>query len=259
MPFSGLKTLGFTDSDILVYEFLVREGESDKGAVAKGTGIAVDRLDEILSRLVSYGAIEMAGNIVSPVSPKAFLNRHLRKKEIELELQMAELKNAANELQSMLEPIYSEKKYGLRLEEIFQTFEGLPLMEMETVKMVSRSRQEINIFVERFNWYYKVREELISALDRRVKVKVLLLTYSDENRERVEDMKRIGIEVRRVEGEWRNTRFTISDKSELVFLFWASKTGDSRIYYRPGYTKNPGMVCVFADAFEHLWEKASPL
>ncbi|MDD1764522.1 MAG: hypothetical protein LUQ46_00715, partial [Candidatus Methanomethyliaceae archaeon] len=66
-------------------------------------------------------------------------------------------------------------------------------------------------------------------------------------------------EVRLARCEWRSMRFTLADKSELTFLVWAKKSDDSRVYYRPGYTKNQGMVSVFADSFEYLWEKAIAL
>jgi sugar-specific transcriptional regulator TrmB len=132
-------------------------------------------------------------------------------------------------------------------------------METETVKIVSRARSEVCIMAEKFSWYNKVKEELLSALDRNVAVKTLLLASDKETETRVEDMKKNGISVRLAKCDWRNTRFTIGDGSELVFLIWAKKSGNSKIYYRPGYTKNPGLVSVFTDSFQYLWEKAKPL
>lgn len=259
MPLSTLKAIGFADSDTTVYEFLIKEGECNKEKILKRTGLTKTQLEQALPRLTSYGAIEVKKGIVTPIPPRTFLQKYLKMKEIDLELQMAELRRNVNELQSMLEPIYSESRYGVRLEELWQAIEGLPSMEMETIRMISRCKSEVCIMAERFSYYPKVREELLSALDRKVKVRVLLLALDKETEERVDDMKRCRIEVRLARCEWRSMRFTLADKSELIFLVWAKKSDDSRVYYRPGYTKNPGMVSVFADSFEYLWEKAIAL
>jgi len=259
MPFSSLRAIGFTDSDIATYELLVKEGDNSREELLKKSGLKKEKFDEIVSHLLSYGAIEVSGNTVSSVSPKAFLHKYLRRKELDQELQLAELRNSVNGIESILEHIYAERRLGIRLEELWQIIDGLAAMEMETVRIISRSRSEICILAEQFNWFPKVREEIISALDRKVKVRVMLLAVNEDMKEKIEEMKRLGFQVRQAPYEWRSTRFTIVDTSELIFLVWARKSGESRVYFRPGYTKNPGLVCVFQDSFELLWEKAKKL
>jgi hypothetical protein len=73
---------------------------------------------------------------------------------------MSELRRSVSEALGVLEPIYSESRFGLRLEELWQILDGLPAMETDTVKMVSRARSEVCIMAERFSWYNKVKEEL---------------------------------------------------------------------------------------------------
>jgi sugar-specific transcriptional regulator TrmB len=259
MAFDRLKGIGFTDSEVKIYELLIREGECPKEELSRKAALGKAKFDGALSGLASHGAIEVSDKIVAAVSPRTFLQKYLTNREVDLELQMAEVKRNISEIQGILDPIYSESKYGLRLEELWQIIDGLPAMEMETIKMISRAKSEICILTERFSWYYKVREELLSALDRKVSVKVLTLETDKETQERVEDMKGCGISVRRAKCEWRSIRFTLVDSNELVFLIWAKKSNESRVSYRPGYTKNPGLLGVFCDSFQHLWEKAKPL
>ncbi len=147
----------------------------------------------------------------------------------------------------------------MRLEELWQIIDGLSSMEMETIRMISRANSDISILAERFSYYPKVREELLSALDRKVRVRVLLLALDKETEGRVENLKKNKIEVRLARCDWRSMRFTLVDKREVIFLVWAKKTGENKVFYRPGYTKNSGMVSVFSDSFEYLWEKALPL
>jgi sugar-specific transcriptional regulator TrmB len=259
MSFNRLKAIGFKGPDASVYELLIREGESERNELAKKTGLTKADLEESLTRLITYGAVEIRNNTVIPTQPKSFLQKYLRTKEVDLEIQLSDLRTTVNEIQSTLDPIYSESRYGLRLEELWQVIDGMPSMEMETVRMISRARTEIRILAEKFRWYNKVREELLSALDRRVKVKVLLLADDADTKERVEDMKKYGVEVRLAKCDWRSLRFTLADSNELTFLIWARKNDDSRVYYRPGFTKNQGLINVFCDSFEYLWEKAKPI
>jgi sugar-specific transcriptional regulator TrmB len=259
MPLSRLKSIGFNDDDVKIYEFLVTGGGCTREQIERGTKLKREDVEASILRLASIGAVELEGRRVGAVAPRIFLQRLLRTREVETEIKMAELRRSVNEAQGMLEPIFSESRFGLRLEELWQILEGLPAMETETVKMVSRARSEVCIMAERFSWYNKVKEELLSALDRKVTVNVLLLTADKETEARVEDMKKYGMSVRLAKCQWRSTRFTVVDGAELVFLIWAKKSGDSKVYYRPGYTKNPGLLSVFIDSFQYIWEKAKPL
>ncbi|GEM_PF-1345518 len=258
MPFSKLKAIGFTDDDVKVYELLVRFGETRKEDLMKRAKLPEEDFDGAVSHLLSYGAIEEGGNKILPVSPKTFLQKYYIVKETDSELRLADLKNRVEELKQILEPIYSERRLGVRLDEMWRLIDGLPAMELETVKVISRAREEVCILAEQFSWFNKVREELITALGRRVSVKVLLLLDGEVVKDRVEEMRQMGIEVRHAKCEWRHTRYTIADTKEMVYLVWAQKSKSSKIYYRPRYTDNQGIVSVFRDSFQLLWEKAEP-
>lgn len=259
MSFEKLKAVGFSDLEIKLYEYLIKKGSCKKEDLVRDLGMNEKDLSEHLSKMIALGSIEVVDDLVSPSPPKTFLQRYLKLKEVELDLQLAELRKVVNELQMVLEPIYSESKYGVRLEELWQTVDGLSSMEMETIRMMSRANSEISILAERFSYYPKVREELFSALDRKVRVRVLLLALDKESEGRVEDLKKNKIEVRLARCDWRSVRFTLVDRREVIFLIWAKKSGENKVFYRPGYTKNPGMVSVFSDSFEYLWDKALPL
>lgn len=258
MPFSKLKVVGFSDKDIKVYELLVKQGEAKKTEIMAKTKLTKAEFEEVIRKLVTYNAVEESGDKINANSPKSFLQKYYLLKETDEELKLNDLRNNVEELKGFLEPIYSEKRLGMRLEEIMRTLDGLPTMELETVRIISRAKNEVCIFAEQFSWFNKVREELISALDRKVKIRALLLVKNNVVKERVEEMKQMGINVRHVVSDWRNTRYTIADKEEMVFLIWAQKSASSRIFYRPAYTQNSGLVNVTMDSFELLWERSEP-
>ncbi|RWX72956.1 MAG: hypothetical protein Metus_0930 [Candidatus Methanosuratincola subterraneus] len=259
MSFSDLRSIGLKDVEIRIYEHLVENGEDLLSAIPEKLGLNAEEARSAVEELTRIGAIESKSGMLTPVAPKAFLQRYIKKQEVECDLRISELRATVGRLQSALEPIYAEKRLGMRMEELLQAIDGLPAMELETVKIISRANSEVCILAEEFSWYYKVREELLSALERKVAVRVILLVKDGKVAQRVDDMKQHGIEVRFSGREWRNTRFTIADSKELTFLIWARKSDSSRIYYRPGYTKNPGLVSVFHDSFDLLWERSDRL
>lgn len=259
MSLENLKLIGLSEVEIRLYEYLIRKGSCKKGDLLTELKVDEKSLEESIAKMASLGSIEVVDEVVSPAPPRTFLQRYLRLKEVEVDLQLAELRKAVNELQNVLEPLYIESRYGVRLEELWQAIDGLSNMEIETIRMISRSNSEISVLAERFSYYPKVREELLSALDRKVRVRVLLLALDKETEGRVDDLKKNKIEVRLARCEWRSIRFTLVDKREAIFLVWAKKSGENRVFYRPGYTKNPGLVGLFSDSFEYLWERALPL
>ncbi|MDI9644678.1 MAG: helix-turn-helix domain-containing protein [Candidatus Verstraetearchaeota archaeon] len=258
MVFSGLKAIGLDETEIKVYQYLVERGEERAEWIARELNISSEEVKAALYELEAVGAVQLKGESVAPNSPKSFLQRYLKKQEVECDLKISELRAAVNRLQTELEPLYAEKRLGMRMEELLQVIDGLPAMELETVKILSRARSEICILAEQFSWYDKVREELLSARERGVWVRVLLLVGEGDAAKRIREMVQHGIEVRVSGCEWRSTRFTIVDSRELIFLIWARKSSNSRIYHRPSYTKNPGLVSVFHDSFEWIWEKSRP-
>ncbi|MCQ5336942.1 MAG: hypothetical protein NO475_01935 [Candidatus Methanomethylicia archaeon] len=259
MQIEGLRQIGFSDLDIKIYEYILRKGELNKKNLLEEFKINPKDVEESISRLLQFGSIEIIRDTIMPVSPKFFLNKFLKMKELELELKLTELRKIVNELQNTLEQLYIESRYGIRLEELWQPIENLKEMEMETIKLISRAKNEISILTERFSYYPRIREELISAVDRNVEVKVLFLAFDKEIEERIKELKMNKIKVKISKGLWRNIRFTIIDKKEAVFLIWAKKERGERIYYRPGYTKNQGMIEVLLDTFQYLWNIAEEI
>ena len=75
---------------------------------------------------------------------------------------------------------------------------------------------------------------------------------------RAREAKGLGIEVRDPKEDWYPVRGTLCDDQELVFLIWATneKNGRRPKFFRPHFTKNSGMIRVFADAFDKRWSEA---
>jgi sugar-specific transcriptional regulator TrmB len=193
--------------------------------------------------------------------PSQVFSKLVEDKERESDIILNNIQKTSSFLIDSLEPRYWERRLGIRPADILEPLESLKSMEKKTINIINNAKTSVVIFAETFGWYEKVRETLVRALDRGVKISVLMLVLDKESAIRAKDLKRSGIEVRHCIEEWYPVRGTLSDIVELVFLIWATKKRDvpRPIRYKPHYTTNVGLIKVFTDAFKKRWEEARPI
>jgi sugar-specific transcriptional regulator TrmB len=257
-----LRSLGFSDSQCRIYLALLEssEGESiDK--VMTGLGVSPDEAERAIRLLVDCEAIKVISNRLEANPPKLFLSKLVERKRRESEQQLEDIAGKALSLQRLLEPAYWEKRRGIRPEDILEPLDDLADMEIRTVKMIGNAERYVGIFAQTFGWYAKVREELYRALDRGVTARILMIAVDEHSGAVSRELRDLGAEVRLSTQDWYPIRGTLVDSSELVFLVWATdkRQTPKPIYYRPHYTRNLGLIRVFADAFDKRWDLAKPI
>jgi sugar-specific transcriptional regulator TrmB len=257
-----LRSLGLSKPEALVYLTLVKnpKGETVEEVSAE-CGLPLSSVQTTLVKMFEKGLIKVEGNRFEALTPKQALDVLIKRKEEVLERKLAAARNLALSLEKSLEPLYWEKRLGLRPEEILQPLEDLNAMEVQTAKIISSAKRELFIFAESFGWYEKVRRELLKAIDQGVKSKVLMMVVDKSSAKRASELKRHGAEVKRCAEEWYPVRGTLVDNEKLVFLIWATRKKDmpTPIYYKPHYTTNAGLIRIFADAFQRRWEMAKTI
>ncbi|TMI60562.1 hypothetical protein E6H14_00375 [Candidatus Bathyarchaeota archaeon] len=160
---------------------------------------------------------------------------------------------------SLLEPQYWELRLGVKPEDLLEPLPTLEEMEIKTVKVIANASRKVSISAETFGWFGKVKEEVYRAIERKVKFRLLMTAKDPEAVSRAREAMGLGIEVRQPREDWYPVRGTLSDDKELVFLIWATNERNGRRpkFFRPHFTKNNGMIRVFADAFDKRWSDAS--
>jgi sugar-specific transcriptional regulator TrmB len=254
-----MKRLGFSDGECSIYLTLLSSERAipiDK--LLSDSGMETSVVEETIRKLADRGAVRTVSNALEPVDPNLMLSRLLEEKEKEMQRTLEGSVETASALRRLLVPKYSEAKLGVKPEDIVEPLENLEKMELQTVKIISNAQKETKIFAETFGWYEKVREELFRALDRGVKASVLMLVIDEYTQKRAQELESLGVRVRYCKKGWRAVRGTLVDESELVFLIWATKNNGVQhpAFYRPHYTRNPGLVRIFSDAYRTWWEEA---
>ena len=257
-----LKRLGLSAGESKIYLRLLSQSEGEMvDRIVTAFGIPAAIAEDSLKGLADKGLVRISSNRVEVVQPRTFLQRILEQRKTILENQIAQESSAALELEKLLEPLYWEGRMGIRPEEIIEPLRDLPDMELHTARMLGNATQEALIFAQTFGWYGKVRESLFQAHDRRVAIRILMMVSDESTREKAKELEGLGIQVRHCIDEWYPVRGTLVDGQELVFLIWATKKRDvpRPVYYRPHYTKNPGLIRIFRDAFLKRWEEGKPI
>ncbi len=256
-----LKELGMSEAEAEIYAFLVTSGgEMHVEELSEKVKLTSGAVDEALASLLRRGAVLLDRNIVRALPPSNVVAKLSEEKRKELEEEMEKIAEASSFLKKELELVYWESQLGLKVEEILEPVANLREMELYTVKLISRAQRSLEVFTERFSWYPRVREELAAAIDRGVKARVLLLSDSPDVYDTVRELKEMAVEVRHYKGEWHPIRWTLADGEELVFVIWATRKDIPKPrYFRPHYTRNPGLVKVFSEAFDKMWRESGEI
>lgn len=252
-----LTQLGFSKGEAVVYAYLLRSSEGQSlEEITVGCGITPEEAEKVLGRAVERGLLRVMSNRFEAVDPKSVLARVLGDRERGLKEELQRLSGVASTLQKSLEPVFWESRLGVRPEELLQSLPDLRAMEARTGEVLQGAQKQVCIFAESFGWYDRIRDELLNALKRGVKIRVLMLVIDKSSAEKARELKKFGAEVRHCAEGWYPARGTLVDDRELVFLIWATeKRGVKRpIHFFPHYTTNPGMIRIFSDAFEKRWE-----
>ncbi len=253
-----LKFLGLTEHAYKIYLNLINRPEGELiDTIISTYNIPSQDLNEVIRSLVEKGLVNIKRNRMEANEPKHFLTKIIDEKRQETERTFQEIYEKASILERVLEPIYLEKRLGIKPEDLLEPIEDLKEMETRSSRIILEADEEIFIFAEKFDWYEDIQGNLRKALSRGVRAKILMMVIDEYTKKRAIELKELGAEVKHCTEKWYPVRGTMIDEDELIFVIWATKKDVPRpIHYKPHYTKNIGLIRIFSDAFRKRWEEA---
>ena len=255
----AMKELGFSETECAIYfDLLTRpEGEAIETILAHSKAPS-GRAEEAIKSLVDKGFVQIKSNRLEVSEPKLSLSKLQQEKRLQMSREIETVSTTSTRLVAMLEPQYWEARLGVKPEDLLEPLPSLEEMELQTIRILSNATKDVAMSAENFSWFDKVREEIERGLDRGVRFRVLMKAKDSTTNQRVQELQGMKIHVRESKEEWYPVRGTLCDDQELVFLIWTGRESEFERpkFYRPHYTKNPGMIRVFADAFEKRWAEA---
>jgi sugar-specific transcriptional regulator TrmB len=256
-----MRQLGFSESECSIYFSLLDKASGDPiDALVGQAPMSSSDAEHAINSLVDKGLVRVSSNKLEAAEPKQFIARIQDTKRLEASRNLESITEASSRLLSLIEPRFWEVRLGVRPEDILEPLPTLEEMEVRTVRVIGDSMKQVLISAESFSWFAKIREEAYQATDRGVKFRVLMSTKNHEAMSRAREATSMGMSVRTHPEDWYPVRGTLGDDSQLVFLIWATQDkGPKPKYFRPHYSRNVGMIRVFADAFEKRWADANTI
>ncbi len=257
-----LRRAGLTTYESEAYVALLQKRELTAEEIAKTSSIPITRVYGTLEQLMQKGfarIVESRPKKFHAISPDEAKREYLRQIRRNFETNFLTIEDTMRHLQRQVEPIYVESHLQVKAEELVEPLENLRVMERSTSDYIQTASKQILISTALFSWVPKVRTQLREALTRGVNVRILMQLAESQSRRHLDDLRRLGAQIRDTADPWHPVRGTLIDDKDLVFVIWAAEEAQRHwnpIVYTPNHTKNPGLIRIFRESFLYRWNNS---
>ena len=258
--------LGMSKYQARALTALMKHGEAKASEVSDLSGVPRAKIYGVLDQLADMGYVDkIPGRPVRfrAKSPERIIERMKYNIIIEYNRMLNRIENMEEELFNSLKALYSESE--VRTKELMRVVSVGEPSERETRIMYTQAKTEINIVSKSFEYYPKVRNELIGASKRRVKIKILLLgeEFLDE-RSRAVQKEILKLVKSDLDAEIRLSKTLLPLRGTIIDPSYEYKTGkaifvvedpETPLYLRDAaVTENPSLVAGMKKYFDLIWE-----
>lgn len=250
---------------------LIQHGEAKASDISELSGVPRAKVYSVLDQLADIGLVDKKpGRPVKykPKPPEKIVERLKYNIQLDYSEQLRKVEEAEGELVEQLKGFQSSHSSEVSSKELIRVVRVGEPSERETRLMYSQAENEINVASKTFEYYPKVKKELIEASKRGVRVKVLLLGGGllSEATQRVQE------EIVRLVGEELDCEVRLSNtilplRGTIVDPSYEYKTGKAifmvedpvtPLYLRDAaVTENPSLVAGMKKYFDLIWDYES--
>ncbi|MFP3910341.1 MAG: TrmB family transcriptional regulator [Archaeoglobaceae archaeon] len=246
---------------------LIQHGEAKASDISELSGVPRAKVYSVLDQLADTGLVDKKpGRPVKykPKSPEKIVERLKYNIQLDYSERLRRVEEAEGELVEQLKGFQSSPSSEVSSKELIRVIRVGEPSERETRLMYSQAEREINVASKTFEYYPKVKKELIEASRRGVRVKVLLLggeLLSEATKRVQEEILRLvdqelGCEVR-LSKTILPLRGTIVDPSyeyKTGKAIFAVEDPVTPLYLRDAaVTENPSLVAGMKKYFDLIW------
>lgn len=257
-----LRQLGLTEYETQAYLTLVQGNQMSAEEIARSADIPIPRVYGVLESLKLLGLIVILKGRPKKfeiVSPEEGFKQLIDLRKRAAEESLRQLKRTSQSVREFLSPIFWRERLRIRPEDLLEALDSLAMAEARTRELITESNRTLDIFTDIFSWFDTVEEALFDAINRGVKIRVLMDLEHSATRQVAKKLFAQGISVRQPSDLRFPVRGTLADSSKVVFLIWASPEGretDPKYVYRPSFSSNEGITVIFQQSFEYRWKQA---
>lgn len=268
---SLLISMGLNDYQAAVLAFLLLLGEAKATTLSKVSNVPTARIYDVLDGLVRMGLVRVRPGrpaFYSAIPPEDVVSSLISWRLEEMRREVRYLEDLGRRFIEVASKIYLKGKKGLARKPLIRIVSVGKTSEEETRRLYKNAKREILIFSQAFEYFPRVSKELVDAVDRGVRIKIILKSPSKLDVERREKQKRILSMIREVLGNKVNLRFAdevplrgciIDPNEEGGALFLVEEPGVLFEFREAAITFNPSLAKALALMFELLWSSSKEL
>jgi sugar-specific transcriptional regulator TrmB len=260
----GMRKLGLSHHQAKVLLALLRCGEAKASDLSELSGVPSAKIYSVLDQLVDAGVVDKKPG--RPIRykakpPEEIFERLKQNTKSILEKKLRMFDEVRNELLAGMDKIYSPRETASKdLVKVVRVGEA---SERETQLMFNEAENEINIISKSLEYYPKIRNELIEAESRGVKIKILLLKDRLSDSSRVIQEKILELIRRDLKAEVKLSKTSLPLRGAIIDPSYEYKSGkaifvvedrNTPLYLRDAaITNNPSLVAGIKKYFDLIW------
>jgi sugar-specific transcriptional regulator TrmB len=257
-----LKSLGLTLYEIKTLKTLIVLSASTAEEIHKQTDIPTPRIYDTIESLQKKGLVRTISG-----RPKRFealdlamgLNNFLKFREQEYQEELTKIDILSKEIITILSDPDYQSSLVIKPDELLEAYSSLVEMQAKTIEIIEKAEKEICIFTNVFYWFDQVKEVLHEAANREVSIRVLMSTEDEISKQYSQELLSMGAKVKVIKDGTVLARGTLVDSEQVVFVIWVSPIEQEKYVYRPHFSSNTGIIEIFTNNFEYLWNKGKEL
>ena len=253
-----LKALGLTQYEVKTLITLIALSSSTAEEIHNQTDIPTPRIYDTIDSLEKKGLVRTI--LGRPMRFEAFnlkkgLDNLFRFIEQEYHDQLEKIESVSREIIALMNDPEYQSRLIIKPDELLEAYSSLEEMQLKTKDIIKKAVREVNIFTNVFYWFDQVKQELNEAKNREVSIRVLMSTEDEKSKKVAENLLKIGASVRSLSEGNVLARGTLVDQEQVVFVIWVSPVPHEKYVYRPHFSSNSGIIEIFSNNFNYLWEK----
>lgn len=261
--------LGLSTYQAKVLFTLIRHGEAKASDISELSGVPRAKVYSVLDQLTDLGFVDKKPGRPAKYkskSPEKIVERLKYNILLDYTKRLKIVEEVEGNLFEQLKEFYSPSE--VRSKELIRVIRVGEPSERETKLLYLEAKKVINIISRSFEYYPKVRKELVDAAKRGVEIKVLLLGskyLSDSSRKVQEEILRLV--KRELDAEIRLSKTILPLRGTIIDPSYEYKTGkaifvvedpETPLYLRDAaVTENPSLVAGMKKYFDLIWKYES--
>ena len=266
-----LMEMGLNEYQASALTYLIYLGEAKATMLSRACGVPSSRIYDVLDELAKKGLVVVKpGRPVcySARSPEDIASALVSEGIKELKERLADLQARAKEFSELAREIYKAGSVGMETTPLLRIVSVGSTSLEETRRLYESASQEILIISKAFEYFPEVSDALRGAVDRGVKVKLVLMDPSllpEESRaKQAEILKALreqlgnGIEVRFFNEHLPLRGCIIDPEGDGKALFLVEEPGIPLFLREAAITTHYNLVNALALLFKLVWERSRP-